>query len=70
MAVGLVGVTYGSFITVTVMTFPYTHILLTHNIIIVKVDDLSHDMRKPVFGVFQPGPTQTGLYSHRRWVKV
>ena len=27
-------------------------------------------MRKPVFGVFQQGPTQTRLYSHRRWLET
>ena len=26
-------------------------------------------MRKQQFG-FRPGPTQTGLYSHRRWLEV
>ena len=31
---------------------------------------LSHDVRKPVFGGFRPGPTQTGLYSHRRWLEA
>ena len=25
-------------------------------------------MRKPIFGGFRPGPTQTWLYSHRRWL--
>ena len=26
---------------------------------------MSRDVRKPVFGVFRPGPTQIGLYNHR-----
>ena len=27
-------------------------------------------MRKPVFGVSRPGPTQTGLCNHRIWIGV
>ena len=26
-------------------------------------------VRKPVFGGFRPGPTQTGLCSHSRWLE-
>ena len=26
-------------------------------------------VRKPVFGVFRPGPTQSGLYNHRIWLE-
>ena len=26
---------------------------------------LNRVMRKPVFGIFRPGPIQTGLYNHR-----
>ena len=33
-------------------------------------DALSLVVRKAVFGVFRPGPTQTGLYSHWRWLEA
>ena len=31
---------------------------------------LSCVARKPVFRVFQTGPTQTGLYNHRSWLEA
>ena len=31
---------------------------------------LSYVVRKPIFGVFRPGLTQTGLCNHRRWLKA
>ena len=33
------------------------------------VAHMSHVTRKGV-SVFRPGPTQTGLYSHRRWLEA
>ena len=33
-------------------------------------NDLGRDVRKPVFGVFDQVPTQTRLYSHRRWLET
>ena len=34
-----------------------------------EVRDLGRVGRKPVLG-FRPGPTQTELYSHRRWLMI
>ena len=34
------------------------------------INYLSREVRKPVLRGFRPGPTQTGLYSHRRWLET
>ena len=47
-------------------------LFITSGIVCVTVKGLSNEPRSEKTGLrgFRPGPTQTGLYSHRRWLEA
>ena len=43
-----------------------------HNILLIFLCSVRYEPRSEKTGLrgFQPGPTQTGLYSYRRWLEA